>query len=137
MDVVVLIGRIFFSLIFLAGAAGHLTSTAMMTEVARSKNVPVARLVVVVSGVVLAVAALMIIVGVWADLAALLVVCFLLPTAVVMQNFWTETDPQIKVLVQMHFFKDISLAGAALILMGFVIAAGDKVGLFATGPFFG
>jgi putative oxidoreductase len=79
----------------------------------------------------------MIIVGIWADLAALLLVLFLLPTALVMQNFWTETDPQIKILVQMHFFKDLSLAGAALVLMGFVIAAGDNVGLFATGPFFG
>lgn len=137
MDVVVLIGRILFSLIFLAGAGGHLTSSTMMTEIARGKNVPAARLVVVVSGVVLAVSALMIIVGIWADLAALLLFLFLLPTAFVMQNFWTETDPQIKILVQMHFFKDLSLAGAALVLMGFVIAAGDKVGLFATDPFFG
>jgi putative oxidoreductase len=137
MDIVILIGRIFFSLIFLAGAGGHLTSTTMMTEIARSKKVPAARLVVVGSGVMLAVSATMIIAGIWADLAALLLVIFLLATAVIMQNFWTETDPQIKVLVQMHFSKDLSLAGAALILMGFVIAMGDRVGLFLTDPFFG
>jgi putative oxidoreductase len=105
MDVVARIGRMFFSLIFLVGGAGHLTSTAMVTDVARSKKVPAARLVVVVSGVVLAVWAVMIVFGIWADLAALLLVFFLLPTAVVMQNFWTGADPQI--LVQMHYFKDL------------------------------
>jgi putative oxidoreductase len=76
-----------------------LTSTALMTEIAKSKKVPAARPVVVASGVLLAVSVIMVPIGVRVDLAALLLVFSLVPTALVMQNFWAQRDPQIKVLI--------------------------------------
>lgn len=135
MDIVILIGRILICSIFLGAAAGHLTQTTMMAGLAGQKNVPAPRLVILSSGVLMAVAALMIIVGVWADLAALGLFVFLVPTAIIMHNFWVETDPQIAMLEQLHFLKDMSLAGACLIFLGLLNSAPDA-GLFLVGPLF-
>ncbi|MET0843572.1 MAG: DoxX family membrane protein [Mycetocola sp.] len=135
MDIIILVGRILFCFIFLGGAAGHLTQTAMMAGIAEQKKVPAPRAVVLITGVLLVAAALMIIVGAWADLAALGLFLFLVPTAFVMHNFWAESDPQVAMLEQLHFLKDMSLAGACLIFFG-LLNSGPDLGLFLTGPLF-
>jgi len=133
-DYIILIGRILFVAIFVAGALGHLTATNMMAQVAAAHGVPLARPATIVSGILLAVGAVMILLGVWADVAGILLFAFLVPTAFVMHNFWREKDPQMKMLEQIHFNKDLSLAGAALILAGFVATSGDHYRFFMTGP---
>jgi hypothetical protein len=92
MDVVVFVGRIPFRAISVAGSAGHLAQPTMMTGLARHKGMLAARLVVLGSGLVLVAAVFMIIPGVWADLAALLLFVFLVPTALVMPAFPTGTS---------------------------------------------
>ena len=135
MDILVLIGRILFSVLFLTSAVGHLTQSKAMAEYAASKGVPVPQLSVVVSGVVLAVGALSVLLGVWADLGALLLVAFLVPTAALMHNFWSESDAQARQTEMVQFNKDIALAGAALMLFAFFAHNGD-LGLTITGPLF-
>jgi len=134
MDVIILVGRIMFALIFLGGAAGHLTATADMSALIASKGVPAARAVVLGTGAILLGAATLIILGAWTDLAALLLVIFLVPTAFVVHAFWKETDPQNRLMEQLHFNKDLSLAGGALILLGFTVLFGDQTGFFLTDP---
>lgn len=136
MDVIALIGRILFALVFLASAAGHLTKTEMMAGYAASKRVPAAKLVVLGSGVWIVLGALSVLLGVWADLGALMLVAFLLPTAVVMHNFWTETDPQTQQVEMTQFMKDIALAGASLLIFVLYGQFGDQTGLTITGPLF-
>jgi putative oxidoreductase len=41
---------------------------------------------------------------------------FLVPTAILMHGFWRDTEPQAKRMEQVQFFKDLGLAGAALML---------------------
>lgn len=114
MDVLLLIARIVFCGIFAASAMGHLTQTAGMAGYAESKGVPNARLTVLGSGLVLVAGVISMVLGIWADLGALALLCFLVPTAVVMHPFWKETDPQAKQMEQISFMKDFSLAGGAL-----------------------
>lgn len=114
MDVLLLIARIVFCLIFAASAVGHLTQTAGMTAYAESKGVPNARIAVLGGGVVLVAGVVSLLLGIWADLGALALLCFLVPTALLMHPFWKETDPQAKQLEQAMFLKDLSLAGGAL-----------------------
>ncbi|SEM45574.1 DoxX family protein [Rhodococcus maanshanensis] len=135
MDIVVLIGRILFSALFLASAVGHLTQSKAMAQYAASKGVPMAQLSVLLSGVLLVVGALSVLLGVWADLGSLLLVAFLVPTAALMHNFWTESDPQARQMEMVQFNKDIALAGAALMLFAF-FAHTDDLGLTITGPLF-
>lgn len=135
MDVVVLIGRILFVVLFLGSGFGHLAQSEMMGGYAQSKGVPAARAAVVVSGVLIVVGALMVLLGLWADLGALFLVVFLVPTAVLMHGPWTVDDPQQKQMEQTQFLKDLALAGAAVMLFAFFAAMPD-LGLTITGPAF-
>ena len=125
MDVVLLLGRILFGLVFLGSAMGHLTQTGAMAGYAASKGVPGARVATIVSGVVMVVGALLVILGWWGDLGALLLALFLLPTAFVMHAFWKETEPMEKQMEQIQFMKDLALAGAALVLLWLFSQVGE------------
>jgi putative oxidoreductase len=134
MDIVVLIGRLLFGLLFVGSAFGHLTQTEGMAQYAGAKGVPSARLAVQLSGLMILVGGVMVILGVWADLGALLLVVFLLLTSFVMHPFWKATD-QERQMEQVQFLKDLGLAGAALMLFAFFAASPD-LGLTITGPLF-
>jgi uncharacterized membrane protein YphA (DoxX/SURF4 family) len=136
MDVIVLIGRILFALLFLFSGVAHLRATDTMAGYAQSKGVPNARIGVLASGVLILVGAVMLILGVWADLGALFIALFLIPTALLMHAFWKETDAGAKMQEQIQFNKDIALAGAALALFAFFAYVGDDLGLTLTGPLF-
>ncbi len=136
MDILVLIGRILFSALFLGSAVGHLTQTKAMAGYAASKNVPQAFAATLVSGLLIAAGGLMVLLGIWADLGALMLVVFLVPTALLMHPFWKESDPQTRQAEMIHFQKDIALAGAALMLFALISFAGDNLGLTITGPLF-
>ncbi|MET7714233.1 DoxX family protein [Streptomyces sp. NPDC005407] len=136
MDVLVLIGRILFCVLFLNSAVGHLTKTKAMAGYAASRGVPAPVQATAASGVLLLAGGLMVVFGVWADLGALLLVVFLVPTALLIHPFWKETDEQAKTVEMVSFFKDLSLAGAALMLLAFFSYAGHDLGLTLTGPLF-
>lgn len=136
MDVLVLVGRILFVVLLFGSAVGHLTQTAAMTGYAESKKVPAPKLMVQASGVLLLIAALSLLLGIWPDVGALLVLVFMLPTAVVMHGFWSETDPGTRANEMLMFQKDLALAGAALMLFAFFAYVGDDLGLTMTGPLF-
>jgi putative oxidoreductase len=133
MDVVVLIGRILFAFCFAGASVSHLTQTESMAGYARSKGIPegLARATVFSSGVMILVGAVLVALGLWGDLGALLIAIFLASTAVVMHNFWAITDPEEKYLEIGQFAKDVALAGGALVLLA--VFSWD-VDLTLTGP---
>jgi putative oxidoreductase len=135
-DVVALIGRVLFVALFIGSGFAHLTQTQAMAGYAQSKGIPAARLATLASGVVLLVGGLMVLLGIWADLGALLLVVFLIPTALLMHAFWKETDPQAKQLEMIQFQKDMALAGAALLIFALTVELGGKLGLTITDPLF-
>ena len=47
-------------------------------------------------------------------------------------NFWTQTDPQQKQMEQIAFFKNISMAGGALVM--FAALANAEAGVRVIGP---
>ena len=116
MSAVLIIGRILFAFIFINSGYSHFKNLASMTGYAQYKKVPAAKLSVIVTGVMVLLGGLSILLGTYADLGALLLVVFLIPTALLMHNFWTVEDPMAKAGDAAQFFKNIALAGAALIL---------------------
>jgi putative oxidoreductase len=136
MDILVLIARILFVGLFLSSGYGHLTQTAAMTGYAQSRGVPAARIMVLASGILIIVGALMVLLGIWGDLGALFLIAFLLPTAVWMHGFWKETEPMARITEQVQFSKDIALSGGALAFLVLFAYAGDNLGLTITGPLF-
>ncbi|WP_280243566.1 DoxX family protein [Nocardia abscessus] len=135
MDIVVLIGRVLFAVLFLTSALGHFTRTEAMAGYAQSKGIPMAKASVFGSGVLFGLGGLSVLLGVWADLGSLLLAITLLSTAVVMHRFWQESDPEGKQGEMIQFNKDLSLSGAALMLFAF-FAHVDELGLTITGPLF-
>jgi uncharacterized membrane protein YphA (DoxX/SURF4 family) len=136
MDVVALIGRILFVLLFLGSAFGHLTQSGAMAGYAASRGLPQPKLAVLASGVLMLIGAVMVLLGVWMDLGALLLVVFLVPTAVLMHPFWKETDPMTKQNEMISFQKDIALAGAGLLILALYAGYGEELGITITGPLF-
>lgn len=136
MAVIILIGRILFASLFIGGGINHFRNLAAMSGYAQSKGVPYPRAGVLGSGAMILAGGLMVLLGVWADLGALLVVTFLLATAVMMHDFWKQSDPMTKMNDLIHFQKNVSLAGAGLMLFAFFAHVGDDVGLTLTGPLF-
>ncbi|MFF3323897.1 DoxX family protein [Streptomyces sp. NPDC002889] len=136
MDVLVLIGRILFALLFLSSGVAHLVQTKAMAGYAASRGLPAAVPAVLFSGLLLLAGGLSLVLGVWADLGALLLAVFCFPTAVLMHAFWKESDAQMRQIEQTMFLKDIALGGAALMLLAFFSYAGDDLGLTITGPLF-
>lgn len=136
MDVVALIGRILFAALFLGSAFGHFAQSEAMAGYAASRGVPQPKLSVLASGVLILVGGLMVLLGIWIDLGALLLVLFLVPTAVLMHGFWKETDAQAKQMEMIAFQKDIALAGASLVIFALYSGYGENLGITITGPLF-
>lgn len=135
MNAVLVIGRVLFALIFINSGIAHLTKLEAMTGYAQYKKVPAAKLSVIISGLMILVGGLYIAFGVYADLGALLIALFLIPAAFLMHAFWKETDATAKQNESIGFFKDLSLAGAALIIFA-LVATGTDFGPSITSAFF-
>lgn len=136
MDVLVLIGRILFVLLFLNSGVGHLVKTQALSGYAAARGVLAPGPAVIGSGALMLAGAVSVLLGIWADLGALLLAVFLFPTALLMHAFWKESDPQARQMEMSAFFKDVSLGGAALMLMAFFSYVGGDLGLTITRPLF-
>lgn len=135
MDILLVIGRVLFALIFINSGIAHLTKLQAMTGYAQFKKVPAPKLAVIVTGLMLIIGGLYIAFGVYADLGALLLALFLVASAFMMHNFWTIQDDQAKQGETINFFKNLSLAGAALIIF-VMVGSGVEFGPSITDGFF-
>jgi putative oxidoreductase len=134
MDLVLLIGRVLFVGVFImSGATVHLLKWRDGVAYARMKNVPAPELLVPASGVMAVVGGVLVALGLWADLGALLLAAFVFPVAVMMHAFWRLEDPMERLQDQVHFMKDVALGGAALALFALFQQFGDDIGL-TVGP---
>ncbi len=117
MELLLLAGRVLFGVFFIMSGINHFTNAGMMSGYAKSKNVPMAYLAVVGTGVMLVLGGLSVMLGLFPVVGLVLIVVFLLPTSVLIHNFWTVQDPQARAAEQINFLKNLALTGAALALM--------------------
>lgn len=109
-------GRIVFGGFFVMSGVNHFRFSGAMTGYAQSKHLPAAQAAVLVSGVMLVAGGLSIIVGWHPIWGALLLVLFLLPAAFMIHDFWVESDPMMKANQEAHFWKNLALTGAAILV---------------------
>ena len=128
MSTVFLIARIVFSAMFVMSGINHITKANDMTGYAQFKGVPSPKLAVIGSGVVMGLGGLSIILGVYADLGAIVLAAILLLMAVKMHNFWTLEDAQAKQADMIGFLKNVSMAGGALFMFALMATEGAKYG---------
>lgn len=120
MGAVFLIGRILFALIFLNSGFMHFAKAKDMIGYAQFKKVPLPQLSVYLSGLMIVAGGILTVLGLWVDLGALLIAAFCLLSGFMMHNFWTVEDAATKQTEMVSFFKNLALAGAALIIFALV-----------------
>ena len=124
-EIALIAGRVLFALLFISSGVNHFTQNAAMTGYATYKKIPMAKIAVYVSGLMLVLGGIYIALGFYADLGALLLAIFLIPTSFLMHAFWKESDSTAKSNERIAFFKDLSLAGAALIIFALLRGGAD------------
>src|SRR5712691_11555217 len=113
----VLAGRVLFSSLFVIAGLGHFSSQEI--GYAAAQGVPLASIIVPMSGIMAIVGGLSIALGYKAKWGAALVVLFLVPVTITMHDFWSVTDPLAAQDQMAHFMKNVSLLGSALIIFYF------------------
>jgi len=121
MDILMLIGRIVFAYIFVEAGLNHLARNKPYIEYATAQKVPNPRASTYLSGLVLLLCGLSIILGVYVDVGALAIAVLLLVMGFKMHNYWTSANTTDKGA----FWKNVSMAGAALFMFATVANDGD------------
>lgn len=117
MQILFLIGRILLGGYFLYSGYNHFKNLTGMTGYAAMKKVPMARVGVIISGIMLTLGGLSILLNRFAILGMCLVVLFLIPTTIVMHAFWKETEPNAKMMERVQFMKNVGLIGSLILLI--------------------
>jgi putative oxidoreductase len=113
MPVLLLLGRVLFSAIFLAAAPRHFTAEAAAH--ATELGVPLAGIAVPLSGVLAIAGGLSVLFGYQFRLGAWALIAFLVPVTLMMHAFWRLDDPVAIRIQQGMFMKNVAMIGAALI----------------------
>ena len=119
MEWILLLGRVLFGGFFVMGGAMHFMKLHDMTEYARMKGAPMPKLATIVTGMVIMLAGLGIVFGIYQAWALLAIAAFLVVITPIMHAFWKVSDPNMKMMEMQMFLKNMALLGAALALYVF------------------
>jgi len=117
MKYALLVGRILFSMMFIMAIMGHFSSGSI--QYATSAGVPMASVLVPLSGIISFLGGLSILLGFKAKIGAWLIVIFLIPVTFMMHKFWTVSDPMMMQMQMAMFMKNMALLGGALMITYF------------------
>ena len=127
MNAVMLVGRILFAFMFVMSGFNHLAKAEAMAGYAAYKKVPAPKLANLLSGVLMLLGGLSIILGVYADLGAVVLAVLLVAMAVKMHDFW-NAQGEAKQPEMIGFLKNISMAGGALFLFAYAATTDSDIG---------
>lgn len=115
--IIFLIGRIVFGGYFLMMGLNHFGNHKMLTGYAASKKVPMPGAAVYLSGILIFLGGAGVISGWYRILSLVLIIAFLLPVSFIIHSYWKNSDPTSKMADMTHFFKNMALIGASLMLI--------------------
>ena len=131
---ILLLGRILFVALFVNSAVGHLTKGKAMRGYAEHMGMPMPALAAWPAGVWLLAGSLSIVLGVWADMGALMLAIFVVLAAAWFHRFWQLEDPDQRNTQKGNFLRNATLLGAALALFAFFSTVGHDLPLTLTDP---
>jgi len=114
---IVVMGRVFFALIFLLAAPQDFTKQGI--AYAASQGAPLASIGVPLMGIASLAGGLSVLLGYRARIGAWLMVLFLVVVTPVMHKFWGLTDPAAAQVQMIMFLKNLSILGGALLVTQF------------------
>ena len=116
-EILFLIGRVLFSGLFLVSGLNHVMQLDGMAQYAQSKRIPMPKVAVAGSGALLVAGGLSVLLGIYPSIGLTLLLVFLVPTTLVMHNFWVLEDERQKQMERVNFMKNLALAGTCLMLL--------------------
>jgi uncharacterized membrane protein YphA (DoxX/SURF4 family) len=116
-DILFLLGRVLFGGFFVVAGVRHFQQLDMMAGFTGSKGVPAPKLAVMFSGLLIIAGGLSVLLGVRPAIGVALISAFLIPVTFLMHQFWTHTDPMMRINDQVNFEKNVALLGAAWMLL--------------------
>jgi putative oxidoreductase len=122
MKFLVVLGRLFYSLIFILASFGHFSKPSI--QYAAQNGVPMAEILVPLSGIIAFLGGVSILTGYKAKYGAWLLILFLVPVTFMMHKFWLFQDPVGGMIEKIMFMKNLSLLGSACL-----------ISYFGSGPF--
>lgn len=117
MNLLVLFGRILYTAVFLVSVPGLFSESTI--QYAAALGVPMTGVLVPLAGAIALLGGVSILIGYKAKKGAWLLVLFLAPVTLMLHRFWDFADPAMAALQQIHFMKNLSLLGAALLIAHF------------------
>jgi putative oxidoreductase len=125
----VLAGRFLFGFFFAVGAGlgGHVRKGNMMMDYARQTKFPFPEIAGWPTGLWLIVGGLSIMLGVWPDVGALMIIAFLVPAAAYFHRFWELEDPMQKQTQELFFWRNVFGVGACLVFFGTFVTLGPEL----------
>jgi uncharacterized membrane protein YphA (DoxX/SURF4 family) len=112
-----LLGRIVLGAFYLFNAANHFANARIMATYAAARGVPVPTLAVVTGGVLLAIAGVAIILGVFPKLAVGALVLFFVPVTFIMHAFWADQTAVARMNDFVNFAKNVALLASACVFL--------------------
>ncbi len=97
-------------------AVNHFTKLEMMSQYAASKHIPFAKLSVLGSGLLLVIGGLSLLTGYYPQVGLGALALFFLGVTPMMHNFWSVSDPQMKMSEMTNFLKNFTIFGLVLML---------------------
>ncbi len=121
MDTIYLIGQIILGGYFILAGLMHFVNVTMMTGYASSKGIPMARSMVLGSGVLLIAGGIGILTQFMLEESYIVLIGFLFLAAVTIHPFWKAKDAQSKMADMVNFQKNIALASALAMLLATIV----------------
>lgn len=116
-SIIFLIGRVLFGGAFLLFGVNHFKNKNNMIEYAKSKNLGAPALANFVAGLILIFSGTLVILGIFPDVALILLIIFLVMVSLIMHDFWNIKDENEKAMQMIHFMKNMALLGSAIMLI--------------------
>ena len=108
-----LAGRILYGGFLLFSGIDHFRHAQVLTVHAGAKGVPAPHAMVIASGLLIIFGGLSILWGLRPTWGVLFITLFLVPTSLVIHNYWADTNPGVKQANFTNFKKNVALLGAA------------------------
>ena len=112
-----LVGRILVGGYYLMSAFHHFTQYHQLARAAAAHGVPAPEVAVLGAGVLLLVAGLSFLLGIFPRLGVAAIVAFLVPVTLVMHAFWADRDPTLRMNDLINFTKNVALLGSSLMFL--------------------
>ena len=117
MRLIVLLGRVLFSAIFIKSSIMHFSSSTI--QYAADHGIPAASFLIPVWGVIGLLGGLSVLLGYQAKAGGWLLVVFLLPITFILHKFCNFQDMGSRMVYHSMFMKNLSMIGAALMITYF------------------